>query len=285
MKRVVSVLMIAMLCPLAASRAQLRTPNDAGVSMGHWHLTVRDLEASKKFWTSIGGTPIKVDGMEAIKFPGVFVFLTPGSPAGDSGNKGAALEHVGFNVRNGAEIMAKLEAIGGRVKREPELGPDNGDVYTHDDLMVEILGRPYDREKRAIIGFAGRDLNVPVASDHLHFFVPDVPQAQAWYAKTFGAREVGEVNPRRGPAQVWDIPGARLRFAKSPTPPLTTRGRALDHLGFEVRDLESFCKKLEASGVKFDQPFSRTRHKSFASAELTDPWGTAIELTEGLNRF
>ena len=253
--------------------------------MGHWHLTVRDLEASKKFWTSIGGTPIKVDGMEAIKFPGVFVFLTPGSPAGDGGNKGAALEHVGFNVRNGAEIMARLEAIGGRVKREPELGPDNGDVYTHDDLMVEILGRPYDREKRAVIGFAGRDLNVPVATDHLHFFVPDVPQAQAWYAKTLGAREVGEVNPRRGPAQVWDIPGVRLRFAKSPTPPLTTRGRALDHLGFEVRDLESFCKKLEASGVKFDQPFSRTRHKSFASAELTDPWGTAIELTEGLNRF
>jgi len=37
--------------------------------------------------------------------------------------------------------------------------------------------------------------------------------------------------------------------------------------------------------VKFEQPFSEKRHKSFASAELVDPWGTSIELTEGLSKF
>ncbi len=66
---------------------------------------------------------------------------------------------------------------------------------------------------------------------------------------------------------------------------LPTKGRTLDHIGFEVTNLEAFCKRLQASGVRFDEPFSKTRHKSFASAELTDPWGTSIELTEGLNRF
>jgi hypothetical protein len=45
------------------------------------------------------------------------------------------------------------------------------------------------------------------------------------------------------------------------------------------------CKKLEASGVKFDKPYNKSRHEGFASAELTNPWGTSIELTEGLNRF
>ena len=37
--------------------------------------------------------------------------------------------------------------------------------------------------------------------------------------------------------------------------------------------------------MKFDQPYSKTRHKGYASAELTDPWGTSIELTEGLNKL
>jgi hypothetical protein len=64
-----------------------------------------------------------------------------------------------------------------------------------------------------------------------------------------------------------------------------TKGRTLDHVGFEVTDLATFCKKLEASGVKFEEPFSKARHKGFASAKFTDPWGVSIELTEGLKAF
>ena len=76
-----------------------------------------------------------------------------------------------------------------------------------------------------------------------------------------------------------------MRWTEKSEATLPTKGRALDHIGFEVRNLEAFCKKLGANGVKFDAPYSKTRHKSFASAELTDPWRTSIELTEGLNRF
>jgi len=104
---------------------------------------------------------------------------------------------------------------------------------------------------------------------------------QAWYVRTFGAKP-GQL----GTNLTADIPGVKfLRFATRDTKPLPTKGRALDHIGFEVKNLEAFCKKLEANGVKFDAPYSKTRHKSFASAELTDPWGVSIELTEGLNRF
>ena len=60
---------------------------------------------------------------------------------------------------------------------------------------------------------------------------------------------------------------------------------SLDHIGFDVQNLEAFCKRLEAAGVKFNQPYSKTRHNGYASAEPTDPWGISIELTEGLNRF
>ena len=37
-----------------------------------------------------------------------------------------------------------------------------------------------------------------------------------------------------------------------------------------------------SDGVKFEEPYSKSRDKSFASAVVTDPWGASIELTEGL---
>jgi glyoxalase/bleomycin resistance protein/dioxygenase superfamily protein len=104
---------------------------------------------------------------------------------------------------------------------------------------------------------------------------------QTWYVRNFGAIP-GEL----GDNLVGDIPGTKfMRYVISHKPIVPIKGHTLDHIGFEVKNLAAFCKKLQASGVKFDQPYSKSRHKSFASAELTDPWGTSIELTEGLNRF
>jgi hypothetical protein len=42
---------------------------------------------------------------------------------------------------------------------------------------------------------------------------------------------------------------------------------------------------MEEDGVKFDEPYSKKRHKSYASAKFTDPWGTVVELAQGLNKF
>ena len=55
----------------------------------------------------------------------------------------------------------------------------------------------------------------------------------------------------------------------------------LDRIGFEVENLEAFRKELEAKGIKFDRPY-RILASGSGLAFLTDPWGTYIELTEGL---
>jgi extradiol dioxygenase family protein len=59
----------------------------------------------------------------------------------------------------------------------------------------------------------------------------------------------------------------------------------LDHIGFEVQDLEAFTKKLEAAGVKFDVSYRKIPALGLSLAFLTDPWGTYIELTEGLDKL
>jgi hypothetical protein len=44
-------------------------------------------------------------------------------------------------------------------------------------------------------------------------------------------------------------------------------------------------KKLEAAGTKFDEPYSKARHRSYASARFAGPSGEVVELTEGLSKF
>jgi hypothetical protein len=87
------------------------------------------------------------------------------------------------------------------------------------------------------------------------------------------------------PAMTVNIPGVQLKYGKSAKAVGPTNGRALDRIGFEVKNLEAFCAKLQEAGLKLDQPYSKTRHAGYASAQLTDPWGTSIELTEGLTRL
>lgn len=49
-----------------------------------------------------------------------------------------------------------------------------------------------------------------------------------------------------------------------------------------MKDLEAFCKKLEAAGVAFETPFRDVPRIGLKLAFLVDPAGTRIELTEGL---
>jgi hypothetical protein len=72
-------------------------------------------------------------------------------------------------------------------------------------------------------------------------------------------------------------------FSWLPAEPLVgTAGRAVDHIGFEVRDLAAFCAALDRKGIALTTPYRRDAELGVAMAALTDPWGTVIELTEGL---
>src|SRR5579872_7334971 len=86
--------------------AQLAPPTgNRGVSMGHLHLTVKDVDAQRKFWVAFGGTPVKNGTLELIELPGVYIMLRSGDPTG--GSVGSVVNHVGFNARNSAESAAK----------------------------------------------------------------------------------------------------------------------------------------------------------------------------------
>jgi len=118
--RIITLLsfLVAMVAP---APAQLAAPNDAGVAMGHYHLVVKDLEAQKKFWSTMGGKPIQNGQLQLIQFPGVFVMLRQGDPKG--GTEGSTVNHFGFNVKDAKASRAKWEAAG--LKSFPAAGPNN----------------------------------------------------------------------------------------------------------------------------------------------------------------
>ena len=261
MRRHFVILSLAAIWPLAASWAQLTAPNQAGVSLGHVHLNVRDIEAHKKFWIALGATPIKLDTIEVMKFPDGLVFLRQAEPS--AGSVGSVVNHIGFYVPNVEEALAKWKAAGLQTEFAT---PERGYVTSPDDLRIEI-------NKDA-------SLTVPIVMHHIHFYATEtaLPEIEAWYVKMFGAKPGKD-------SGLFHIPGVDLRITKVPAPLAAIKGRVLDHIGFEVKNLEAFCKKLEASGVKLDMPYSKRPALGIAIAFLTDPWGTYIELTEGLNKL
>ncbi len=135
-------------------------------------------------------------------------------------------------------------------------------MNTPDGLRIEIL--------------ENKNQLMPIRSEHVHLFVPeaDIPKAQAWYAKVFGAKA-----GLRNNAPVDDLPGVQLRFNKAEMPQATTKGRVLDHFGFDVKDLKAFIKTLEANNIKLDRPYT-VNAAGVGLAFITDPWGTYIEMNE-----
>jgi catechol 2,3-dioxygenase-like lactoylglutathione lyase family enzyme len=239
--------------------AQLAAPGNGGVAMGHLHFVVKDIEAHRKFWAALSGTPVQNGALQLIQFPGVFVMLRQAEPS--AGTVGSTVNHVGFQVKNMEDWLPKWREAG--LKMEPIARPTQVYLIAPDDVRVEVL--------------EDKTIDVPLKMHHVHFYVAAPLEAQAWYAKTFGA-----VPGKRGQFDAADLPGVNLTFAKADTPTVATKGRSLDHIGFEVKNLEQFCSKLETGGLKLDRPFTRLPNSNTAIAFLTDPWGTYIELTENL---
>jgi catechol 2,3-dioxygenase-like lactoylglutathione lyase family enzyme len=244
--------------------AQVAPPNAAGVSMGHFHIVTPDPEAQKKLWVgALGGKLVTAGPLEYAMFPGVFIGFRKGESSG--GTEGSVVDHLGFVVRDAVATKSKLVAAGVRIVSET---PETHQFFSMfpDGVKVEFMEDP--------------KLDVAIRHHHLHFASNRVDEMRDWHVKAFGA-----VAGMRGRFKAADLPGVNLSWNPSEQPTLPTKGRALDHIGFEVKDIKAFCARLEAAGIKLDTPPTPRPDLGLTLAFVTDPWGTRIELTEGLARF
>ena len=283
----VTVALMFVAAALAYPAAQILN-KEAPLRVGHYHLNVSSIAEHKRFWVdTLGGKAGKFGNEETVAFGDVLLFLKEQKPTG--GSRGTVLDHIGLAAPDVPALVKKVVDGGykrtvGRETAATAAQPAGGvsEVYGRfeyllgpDDVKVEVV-----TDAKAAL---------PINHHHVHWINPQYVEMRDWYVKTLDA------TPRTGPNTFTDyfagadLPGIGymlnfFRLEREGT--LTgTAGRVIDHVGFEVRNLQEFCKKLEGKGIKFTKPYGRLPALgNIASATFVDPWGTVVELTEGLDK-
>jgi len=237
----------------AAQSAPLASPGD--VTLSDVELLVDDVASNRTFWTTLGGTPFTTKDSEGAAFGDFRIFLSHSAqvpPAADSG-----LNHIGLHVPDVQKAIDGWKAQG--LKTQPGRNPQQAYVWSPGDLIqVEMLEDATQK--------------VPETFHHVHIYIytnaaGGIPEAQAWYIRMFGATA-----GTRGNFAIDTLPGGELSFARANSPTALSIGHAIDHVGFTIKDVPAYCRKLAVTGIVTDTPCTGTE------VFLSDPWGNRIAL-------
>jgi catechol 2,3-dioxygenase-like lactoylglutathione lyase family enzyme len=266
MKSIIASLLLSLFA--MSCYGQLATSNSAGLRYGHVHLNVSDVAAHIEIWTQyFGGEVIVKDQVTAIKFANMFVFLNQQAPS--SGSRETVMDHFGFKVRD----------IEGFLQRWRQSNLEVGDVFIGAEGQTNVYVTLPDGVYVELQEDQG--LSQEASGYHVHFYSPEPQSLLDWYSQIL---EI-EIKPRGSIGTTTNVPGHNLSFARTAQQRKPTKGSSIDHIGFEVDNLQSFVKILENKGIVFLQPLQPQSKANLKSAFFTDPAGTLIELTEGLAEY
>jgi hypothetical protein len=248
--------------------AQLAPHNAAGVTFGHVHLSVAEPAVHHKMWVEQFGGVISTKGtFTVVKLPNMMIAFRGTKPTG--GTETTALNHFGLKVPNLAAALKKWRDAGYEVQREfkGSEGFPNAFLIGPDGLRFELQ--------------EDTTLKVPATAYHLHYVVPEPTKLRDWYVDTYGLTA-----SKSGNFEIAEAPGMRLIFAQSKEAPTGgTRGTTVDHIGFEIRNLAEFLKKLEAKGIKLETAYREVPAIGLNISYLYDPLNVYIEMTEGYTGY
>lgn len=241
---------------------ELAPPNRAGIRMGHVHLMVSDTAAVRHAFLKLGGGLVRnLGSFEIIPFPGAYILLTNRESLG--GSVASVVSSVSFHVRSLQTIVDTCQEA--RIKIARSESESQCWINMPGDVVVELLELP--------------NLSYPIQFHAINFSSRDTEAMATWYGRFLG----GEIIPGAGELVTVKIPGAELRLEKKNSAGLPTKGRSLDHVGFDVNDLGQLYEKYSASGVEFESPPRVAPNGITRVAFCNDPWGTRIELTEKIS--
>lgn len=268
MRPLQNLLMIVAVLVAQPAFAQLAPHNAAGVTFGHVHLSVATPAVHHKMWVDQFGGVVSTKGtFTIVKLPNMMIAFRGTAPTG--GTETTALNHFGLKVPSMAAALAKWKAAGYEVQREfkGSEGFPNAFLIGPDGLRFELQ--------------EDTTLKVPAQAYHLHYTVLEPAKLRDWYVETYGLTP-----SKSGNFEIAEAPGMRLIFAQSKEAPKGgTQGTSIDHIGFEVRNLGEFLKKLEAKGQKLDVAYREVPAIGLNISYLTDPLGVYIEMTEGYTGY
>ncbi len=175
---------------------------------------------------------------------GVEVTFTPQPTMGST--QGTGVNHIGFSYPDVTAKMAELEAVGvrgsgvrlqrfpgGATLRETPGGYLHGYIFDPWGTRIELLEDP------EYLGF-----------HQVHLSATDPQATLSWYAQMFGGERATHAGRDEGLRfdDVWIFASEHPEGV-----PATTEGRAVDHIGFVVDDIEAAAEEMRAAGAAFQE--------------------------------
>ena len=174
---------------------------------------------------------------------------------------GGAIDHIGFSVADVDAKMKELQAAGAKMltpARDVPGLPKAGFVQDPFGVKIELL------QDTEAIGF-----------HHIHLRVPDPEASLKWSVDNFG----GERMKWKGrlDAVKYTNPIVLL-LAEKDDKAAPSQGRAIDHLGWAVSDVDAKVAGLTSKGLKTVEPRAvRNLRVGFVEG----PGGVRIEMVQG----
>ena len=160
--------------------------------------------------------------------------------------QGTGVNHIGFSYPDLTAKMAELEGVGVRGSGvRLQRFPDGSTLRDVPGLFK--LGFIFDPWGTRIEMVEDPDY---LGFHHIHLSATDPAATLAWYRDIFGgepARLKGQLDGLLF-GDVWVLVSEH-----GEGPPATTRGRALDHIGFVVPDLDAAAADMRRKGVAFEE--------------------------------
>ena len=255
------------LCTYTAT-AQFAEPNDRGVSFGHMHVVVEDLELHKRLWPELFGADlVEKQGYTAVRVADALIFFRDAEPTATS--EETVMDHFGLKVRDLEAVLSKWRALGYEV--DPEKTNASGSAVAYITMPGGI---------RLALSEAPNQ-SASTAMGHVQLVTPISRELMAWYAERFGVAPVTQADS----SHFASIPGSELRFEDSEKDRLPTDGTAIDHIGFEIQEWDTFVETLQEAGIQFEFGPVYIESLDLWVAFFNDPGGVLVEITHGLDHF
>ncbi|GJM27327.1 MAG: hypothetical protein DHS20C16_37420 [Phycisphaerae bacterium] len=227
----------------------------------HMHLIATDPDAAVAWYAEhMDGETVEAAGR--LRFGSTMVIFFKRDPGFD-GSEGSSVDHIGFSFRDLDAKMKSFEDAGIKILAAAKEVPGKFKYAFIEDpwgTKIEVM------EDLETLGF-----------HHIHLKGPEPDKMLDWYENAFG----GERTKYKGMLDALNYDGVWLLAQGAKEPQAATEGRAIDHLGWGVNDMDADAKTLKDKGVKFTmEPRPFNPEIAIAIAFVEGPGGVRIELVQ-----
>ena len=258
---------------VGAVAAIIATPTQTSAAdYHHVHITASSPSEGVRWYNRYLDCEPVADRPDAANCDGVELIFVVQPTMGST--QGTGVNHIGFSYPDLTAKMAELEAVGVRGSGvRLQRFPDGSTLRDIPGLFkIGFIFDPWGTriemvEDHETLGF-----------HHVHLSASDPTETLAWYEAVLG----GEPASLKGRIDGLRFGDMWVLASQHEGTPATTQGRAIDHIGFVVADLDTAAADIRQEGAEFSQePMVPANGRTSAQqAFLIGPDNVRLEVVE-----